>query len=247
MSFTAVAGTVPFDPTTYNFALTGGGGGAIATLNGATVEVYCDDFANDLSLSTTYSAYVTQLGAGENLGDTRFGGTSTTGWTSITLSDNNITDENFFNTSSGGGATAAARYDMVAYLVSLYNIPQGGSTANNQIQQAIWTLMDPKSDSGLSNPSGTNPTSYLEQAMTWYNGISGNQTALNAFMSRFEVVDSSSMTVSNGFGSGGFQEQIVMAPTPEPRGSVWVVLCLLLGGFLVVRRNRTTAQNALTL
>jgi hypothetical protein len=253
MSLGAVAGTVPFDTTSYNFQLAGGGGGAAATLNGVPVEIFCDDFANNLDVPTTDTAYVTTLGAGENLSDTRFGGVGTTGWNSITLSDNNVTDQNFFNTSTGGGATAVARYDMVAYLDSLYNISQGGNTANNQIQQAIWTLMDPKAETvGLTDPSGVDPTSYLEKAVTWYNGIDGNQSALNTFMSQFQVIDSNTMTVANGFGTGGFQEQIVMtpivtAPTPEPRGSAFVVLGILLGGFLVVRRNRVATHAALTL
>jgi hypothetical protein len=42
------------------------------------------------------------------------------------------------------------------------------------------------------------------------------------------------MTFRNGLGIGGFQEQIVM--TPEPRGGVWILLGLLVGGFLASRK-----------
>src|SRR5271169_6048602 len=99
----ASANPVPLilSPTSYNFQLSGGGGGASATLNGAPVEIYCDNFYNDIWVDWDYSANVTTLGTGANLSETRFGGVADTGWTTITLSDGNTAldnaDDQFFN------------------------------------------------------------------------------------------------------------------------------------------------------
>ena len=243
ITFGASANPVPLilSPSSYNFQLAGGGGGASATLNGAPVEIYCDNFFNEIYVPSNNSANVTTLGTGADLSDTRFGevapgATSSGVWTSITLSDGNTTldnqDDTFFNT--GDGSSSLARYEMVAYLVSLYNQSLGDNTSNNQIQEAIWTLMDPTAQGAVIDPSGVNPTGYLEQAVTWYTSMNANPSALNSFLSHFEVVSDPSMTFSRGLGIGGFQEQIVM--TPEPRGVAWMLLFLMVGGFLVVRR-----------
>ena len=239
----ASAGTEPLNTGTYNFQLSGGGGGASATLNGAPVEIYCDNFYNDIWVDWDYSAKVTTLGTGANLSETRFGGVADTGWTTITLSDGNTAldnaDDQFFNDPNGStpeaGSTALVRYEMAAYLVSLYNVSQGGSTANNEIQEAIWTLLDPVAQGPVIDPSGLSPDSYLEQAVTWYTSMSENPSALNSFVSQFEIVSDPNMTFTNGLGVGGFQEQIVM--TPEPRAGVWILLALMVGGALVMRRG----------
>lgn len=230
----------------YNFQLAGGGGGAKATLNGVPVEIFCDDFANEINSPSNNSANVTQLGVGADLSDTRFGGVSNTGWKAINLSSgaDEATDEAFFNTGDGSGA--AARYAMAAYLASLYSLPDGANTSNNKIQEAIWTLMDPKSEGAVIDPSGVDATSKLELAASWYMGISANQSALNAFLSGFEVVSDVNMSFPDGGGAGtrGFQEQIVMSPTPEPReGALALFGLFCVGGFLM---KRARAKSALT-
>ncbi len=241
MTLSATAGSVPLNVISYNFALAGGGGGASATLNGVPVQIFCDDFANEIYLPSSNTANVTTLGTSVDLSQTRFGGVSSNGWTTITLTDGNSADaqdDTFFNTGSGSGSLA--RYEMVAYLVSLYNPGLGGNTANNQIQEAIWTIMDPTAEGPAIDPSGVNPDGYLEQAAMWYGSMNtvGNQNVLNSFLSQFEIVSAANMTFSNGLGIGGFQEQIVM--TPEPRGGVWVLLVLMVGGFLMARRMSAT-------
>jgi hypothetical protein len=245
ITVSASAGTVPLDTTNYNFQLAGGGGGASATLNGVPVEMFCDNFNNDIWVPWNYSADVTALSSSANLSETRFGDVSSTGWTSMTTLGTQ--DDSFFNT--GSGSTGLARYEMVAYLVSLYNQSQGGSTSNNQIQEAIWTIMDPSAEGAVINPASVDPTTYLEQAVTWYSSMNTNQTALNSFLSQFQIVSDPSMTFSNGLGSCGFQEQIVMTPTPtpEPRGGLWMLLALMVGGFLVMRRVRTASGTAVSL
>jgi hypothetical protein len=242
LTFSASAGSVPLVVGTYNFQLDGGGGGAEATLNGVGVQIFCDNFANEIYVPSTDSANVTQLGSGANLDETRFGEVSS--WTSIDLTSGaTAAVDNAFLAGSAGSA-ASARYDMAAYLVSLYSIPGANSTANNQIQEAIWTLMDPAAYATASpvitliNPSGTGvPTADLEAAANWY--LAGGAT--NAFLSQFEVVSDATYmtpgTSAQGYvGQGGFQEQIVFTPTPEPRGSIWMLIGLFgVGGFLLQR------------
>lgn len=240
----AMASSVPLDVTNpYAFYLDGFGGGATATLNGVTVEIFCDDFDNSIG-PNDYSANVTTLGTSANLSQTRFG--DVTSWETITLSTGNSAtdsaDETFFN--SGSGATAAARYDMVAYLVSLYNQSLGNNPSNNEIQAAIWNLMDPTAEGPSSNPDRMNLSSDLEQAASWYMSMSSDPTALNAFLSQFEVVSPTNMSYTNGLGYGGFQEQIVMTPTPEPRAAVFVLLALLATAFLVTRHKRDVGRAA---
>jgi len=247
MTLGASGGTVPLNTISYNFQLAGGGGGATATLNGVPVEIFCDDFANDLGVPSDNSADVTILGTGANLSETRFGGVSSTGWAAISISDGNTTldsqDDAFFN--SGNGSSALARYEMVAYLVSIYNLGQGGNTSNNQIQEAIWTIMDPTAEKALINPDNVNAACYLEQAVSWYTSMNANQTALNSFLSQFEIVSGSNMTFTNGLGIGGFQEQIVM--TPEPRGGAWILFSLLAAGFLLMKRSRVAGTEGVRL
>jgi hypothetical protein len=254
LTFSASASSVPLVVGTYNFQLDGGGGGAEATLNGgATVQIFCDNFANEIDAPSNDSANVTQLGTSENLSETRFGGVSS--WTAIDLTSGATasTDNTFF--ADAAGSAASARYAMVAYLVSQYNILNGNTTANNQIQEAIWTLMDPAAYATatpvaitLINPSATGvPTADLEAAANWYLG--GGAT--NAFLSQFEVVSDIYMTPgtsAQGYvGQGGFQEQIVFTPTPEPRGSIWMLIGLFgVAGFLLQRARAKKLAPATT-
>jgi hypothetical protein len=261
LTFSASASSVPLVVGTYNFQLDGGGGGAEATLNGgATVQIFCDNFANEIYAPSNDTANVTQLGTSENLSETRFGGVSS--WTAIDLTSGATaaTDNTFF--ADAAGSSAAARYAMVAYLVSQYNVVSNNTTANNttannQIQEAIWTLMDPAAYATASpaaitliNPSGTGvPTADLEAAANWYLG--GGAT--NAFLSQFEVVSDIYMTPgtsAQGYvGQGGFQEQIVFTPTPtpEPRGSIWMLIGLFgVGGFLLQRARAKKLAPATT-
>jgi hypothetical protein len=232
------AGPVTLQVNNYNFQLDGGGGGSQATLGTTSVEIFCDDFANEIWVPSTDSANVTQLTGSLDL--TRFGQVSS--WTTIS----GTTDDAFFAGSTG--SAAATRYDMVAWLVSQYNIAQNGNptvnAANNQLQEAIWTLMDPAAYATdnpaqpLIDPSGQGqPTADLEAAANWF--IGGGATT--SFLSQFEVVSDATMTpgtAQDGYvGVGGFQEQIVMA-TPEPRAGIWVLLGVFLIGACLLRRQQ---------
>jgi hypothetical protein len=238
LTVSMTAGTVPLQVNNYNFQLDGGGGGSQATLGTTSVEIFCDDFANEIWVPSTDSANVTLL-TDSSLDLTRFGQVSS--WTTIS----GTTDDAFFAGSIG--SAAATRYDMVAWLVSQYNIAQNGdptvNAANNQIQEAIWTLMDPAAYATdnpaqpLIDPSGQGqPTADLEAAANWFLG--GGATT--SFLSQFEVVSDATMTpgtVQDGYvGVGGFQEQIVMA-TPEPRAGIWVLLGVFVIGACVLRKR----------
>src|SRR5580704_8016601 len=118
MTLGASAGTVQLDVSgNYNFPLAGGGGGTVATVNGQTYQIFCVDFDNEIYLNTDYSANETQLGTSANLDNTRFGGISGAGWTQFSTLGSQ--DDSFLDT-GGGGASALARYSMVAYLDALY-------------------------------------------------------------------------------------------------------------------------------
>ncbi len=253
----ASAAGVPFDTLQYNFQLAGGGGGSQATLDGVNVEVFGDDFADKISSPSDYSADITGLSATANLDETRFGEVSS--WTSISLSGAPKTlaaDKTFLN--HGQGSTAMARYEMAAYLVSLYNVGQGNDTANNEIQEAIWTLMDPTADHGAPNPDHVDPTSYLEQAVTWYETMNaaGNGNELNSFLAGFEIVSPTNMKFKKGLGIGGFQEDIAritdpapdvvkdligvnqIVATPEPRSGSWILAGLFGAAAFLLPRVR---------
>jgi hypothetical protein len=258
----ASATGVPFDTLTYNFQLAGGGGGSEATLNGVDVQIFGDDFADKISSPNDYSANVTDLSTNANLDETRFGEVSS--WSTINLSGrpkNTSADKAFLN--RGAGSTALARYEMAAYLVSLYSVGKGNNAANNDIQEAIWTLMDPAGHSA-PNPDHVDPTSDLEQAVTWYQTMNtaGNRSGLNSFLAGFEIVSPTNMKLKRGLETGGFQEdivtipdpapnvvtntvglarQIVVCPTPEPRSGSFILAGLFGAAAFLLTRARKVA------
>jgi hypothetical protein len=227
------AGTHTLDTTSYNFQLNNGGGGASAVLDGSTnIEIFCNDFANSISVPhTNYSANLTSITSGSDLSKTRFGGN--TSWTTITINDdgtdagsNDAADSAIIN-----GSTALGRYQMAAFLVSQYNRPAGNTLSNNGIQRAIWWLLDPV---GSATPPSLTNNSFdsLESAAEWYQTTGGNtgSAARNTFLAGYKIVSDSTM-YSCGAGKalcGGFQEQIdPVAAVPEPRQ-----FAFMLGGLL---------------
>jgi hypothetical protein len=255
----ASATSVPLHVNTYDFPIAGGGGGEQATLDGAQVEMYGDDFLNSITVNQDYSANETQLSTSADLSQTRFGGVASNAWTTIALTGTKAaTYQSFFN--NGAGTAALARYEMIAYLISEYNLGQGKNSASNkQIQNAIWLLMDPSNQGAPPNAATVNSTSYLEGAADWYTSMNtlDNLDALNAMLADFVIVSpSSGMTVRNGVYSGGFQEQIailptsnaqsfgaqdlVLTPTPEPRSVSFILFGLLGAVGLWLQRLRRT-------
>ena len=260
----ASAGSVSFDTNSYSFQLAGGGGGGMATLDGVSINIFGDDFADKATFPRVYSANVTTLSTDANLDQTRFGQTASNGWSAVRLTGHSKTltqEKAFFN--RGVGSSALARYEMAAYLVSLYSVGQGNSVSNNQIQEAIWVLLDPAKGGLAPNPTHVNPTNYLGQAASWYSSMNtpGSLDDLDAFLGGFEIVSPIDMKFKkNGLRTGGFQEEIAMLPaavpanlalhtqdlvlaTPEPRGlSLFLVALLGIGAAWLHRTRRVNAS-----
>jgi len=226
----ANANPVQFDTHSYNFALTGGGGGEAGVLGSdLSVETFCDNFNNEISVPHgNYTAYLSTPTDGSDLSHTRFA--TNTSWKTITLSDgnpNDATDAAIIN-----GADALARYQMAAFLVSLYQTSQGSTAYNNGIQGAIWDIFDPSSSP--TAPDYADASAALELAAQWY----ANPSSDKSFLADFLIVSDFTMT-SAGAGqplAGGFQEQLTMLaePVPEPRSAA----CLLMGLFSILACHR---------
>jgi len=239
----AVAKADRLDTTSYNFQLNGGGGGASATLDLSTqLEIYCNDFNNDIYVPhSNYSADLTTFtAAGLAAGDTRFGNMDASAFKSVTISDGDPAQD-AIEQSTINNAAALGRYQMAAYLVSQYNLAGGNDAANNNIQMAIWELLDPASYTAnpMSLNSSAHPTEALEMAADWYHGTTEDQR--EAYLQDFRIVSDASMTCpASGCGAdapmvGGFQEQITHLPEP---GSFGLLALGLIGVALGARRRR---------
>ena len=233
------------DTKSYNFQLNGGGGGASAMLDlTKQLEIYCNDFSNDIYVPhSNYSANLTTFtAAGLAAGNTRFGNMDASAFNSVTINDgdsvNDATEQSTIN-----GASALGRYQMAGYLVSQYNLAGGNNAFNNNIQMAIWELLDPASYTTAPmslNPSAQ-PTEALEMAADWYQGT--DETARETYLQNYRIVSDATMTcptggcVSNSLLPmvGGFQEQI--ASLPEP-GSFSLLAIGLIGIVWGARRRR---------
>jgi hypothetical protein len=222
LSFLAIgahANPVQLDTQSYNFQLSGGGGGASATLgSNQNIQIFCVDFANEIYVPHTgYSAYLSTLTDGSDLSKTRFGSNSS--WTTVTIDDGDSDDA--ADSAIINSADALDRYQMAAFLVTQYQVGQGSNASNNGIQAAIWAILDPSS-SGAA-PSYANDNNALELAAAWFS----NPNSDKSFLANFRIVSDSKMT-SDGPGNpltGGFQEQLTMVP--EPRAAVWILIVLL--------------------
>lgn len=226
------ANPVQFNTLSYNFQLTGGGGGELATLGSQNAETFCVDFANEIYVPHSgYSAYLSTLTTGSDLSHTRFG--SNTHWETVTVSDGDGNDT--VDSATINAASALGRYQMAAFLVTQYQTGQGSNAYNNGIQGAIWNILD-ASSYGLP-PNYANVNDALELAAEWY----ANPNSNKSFLANFRIVSDPSMTW-NGTGnplSCGFQEQLTM--TPEPRESVLVLAGLLVFGRFAYGYSRPRA------
>lgn len=212
------------DTISYNFQVDNGGGGVSALLNQTTpLEIYCNDFNNDIWVpQQNYSATVSTI-TPNTLGATRFGRLNAADFQTVTFTDpDNDSDANIINSANG-----YARYEMVAYLVSQYNFAGQGNAYNSGIQMAIWEIMDPLAYSSSPSPSSynpsANPSAAFEMAADWYASYGTNDLGRQAYLSNYRIVSDSTMVcakLSSGACNpdaplvGGFQEQITSLPEP---------------------------------
>jgi hypothetical protein len=223
------------DTINYDFQLANGGGGSAAKLDKSlNIQIFCVDFANDIIVpQNNYSANLTPVtSSGFNAASTRFG--SNTSWRTVTIADdatdsgsNDLADSAIIN-----AANALGRYQMAAYLVSQYNLPAGNTAANNGIQTAIWTILDPSSYSAAL--FSADPSAALEQAAVWYNTTS--VAARDSYLMNYRIVSDSTMAACGPVLCSGFQEQMTVVPEPKYVG------LLLMGLFALFSIHRRKAS-----
>jgi hypothetical protein len=122
-----------------------------ATVNGVSTTIYCDDFANEVSMGQTWSANVTNLASG-NLSNTRYGSIDQT-----------------LATSSGTSTYDGLQlYEMAAWLTTQYG---SNATTNGEIQDTIWDLFNPNSYDPTVHPPQPGTNSWLFAAELNYSSI----------------------------------------------------------------------------
>jgi hypothetical protein len=130
------------------------------------ILVYCVDDLNNINVPSATTVNVTDLANLTQVYDfTRYGQTA------ATSAQINASFPVAFSTNTvvipAAIGTAQDRYAMAAYLITLYNFSSGTTTADDQIQNAIWTLLDA---TGATYTANGGIGTYITQAETWING-----------------------------------------------------------------------------
>jgi hypothetical protein len=211
------------------------GGQFNATLSSDPTQVlvlYCVDYANDLVNGD--SVYVStpnpSVSPDAGLVNTRYGQTPTA-------------DFSYFNTGATA-LTALDRYVLAAWLTQQYVFPivPGSTTAtDDQIQNAIWTLLTVSGTSGFPYGDAAGDGTYITQAEQWLGAESPSNLAL--FESNIRIYTSTDSTPYTGPGSSwvsGSQEMIgVVDPSPAPEPAT---LAMLGAGLLAIGLARKRIQ-----
>jgi len=169
------------------------------------LTVYCVDYLNDVYLTnppTGYSVNITDLAILTQVQtNTRYGQTA-----AGTFSTNTVTIP-------AGIGSAQDRYAMAAWLITQYNFTSGVSMSDDEIQNAIWTLLD---TNGATFTANGGVGTYLTQAQNWINAeIAAG--ALTAFESDVVIYSASSIdgTSDPARWTTGNQEMIGFVPEPS--------------------------------
>jgi hypothetical protein len=231
--------------------VSGYGGGYLGTVtdtvtNRRTTQLlFCDDFSNDITIpSGQLGVNLSQLTSGSDITHTRFGNVAVTDFrtinTPLTATQASALSTNTENALNG--ATPLQRYQMAAYLVTLYSFLGDHPAANSYhsdsvsrgIQDAIWTLLDargetftPPSESLQAGQTG-DVTTYLTAAANWL------QSGDRSFLSQFSIVTDASIHSLNS----GVQELLLYTPVPEPGYGALLGLALLGLGWTARRHCR---------
>jgi len=173
--------------------------------------VYCVDFQNYASFSGyAVNISVPNVNNASSVVNTRYGTTPTSDFT--------------FDTNS---LPAVQRYVLAAWLVTQYNFTSGVTTADDQIQDAIWTLLNTGSTANFPGGDAAGTGNYLTAALNWYGAETSS--ALSQFEGGIQIFTSTNVA-STGLPARwttGYQEMITVTTTPEP-----ATLTMLGIGFL---------------
>jgi hypothetical protein len=228
----AFADTIYFTGQTENVENGGQFTAYLASNPSQSLFTYCVDDLNDVGITSPPSAYLVNVVdlavTSQVTTDTRYGQTP-----AASFSTNTVT----IPTAIG---TAQDRYAMAAWLITQYNFTSGVTPADDQIQNAIWTLLDA---TGAVYPSNGGVGTFINQAETWINAEITAGT-LGAFESNV-VIYSPSVLVGVADPARyvlGNQEMIGFTGAPEPATlamlGAGLVIIGLLGKRIKPLRNR---------
>ncbi len=193
--------------------------------------IYCVDYANDLVNGEPVNISTPNMSVSpfDGLADTRYGQTPTA-------------DFAFYNSGTGTLAsgtaplTALQRYVIAAYLTTQYNFTSGVTIADDQIQNAIWTLLNVAGTSGFPYGDALGDGNYIPQAEMWLG--SQSTSSLAAFESDIKIYTSTNTIPYTGPGTpymSGSQEMIGV--TPEPASFALLGAGLFAIGYFGKRRK----------
>jgi hypothetical protein len=213
----------PTYPVSFSF---GSGGGFTTTIDATNTVMWCVDAQEDISPPTTYNADIVEVSQiGANANDVRYGNVGA------------------WQLSLPGDNTAQERYEMAAYLVSLYpGVPAGPTqpqtAGDRELQTAIWEIMwnGSSSESGITfsqiqsdGANAANVTADIQAAQTFVNNL-----ANASFFNNYAVVSGGAN--ANGLLTPGIQTYIVpLSAVPEPT-SVILLGSVVAGVFALKRR-----------
>lgn len=212
LTFSAAA----FGSTLYITALTenvNDGGQFIANLGNPanSFYIYCVDYRNGEGSPATVNLSTpnTLVSPFDGLADTRYGTTPTANFS-------------FYNTGAGA-LSAFDRYVLAGWLTTQYNFTSGVTTSDDQIQNAIWTLLSTNGISQFPFGDAAGTGTWITQAVNWE---TNPLTNLAAFESRVTIYTSTNVAgdtdLTQDAGSRytiGMQEMIGVTPpssVPEP-------------------------------
>jgi len=178
------------------------------------IYVYCVDDLNFVNVpNPAYAVNITDLAnATEVYDDTRYGQTAASAALinpsfPVAFSTNTITVPSAIG-------SAQDRYAMAAWLIEQYSFTSGVTTADDQIQNAIWSLLDATGATYTANGGVGN---YITNAETWIQGLSNTQ--LTAFENTVVIYsDTNIAPESDPTRYTGTKQEMIgfVTSTPEP-------------------------------
>lgn len=249
LSFSAVTfGSTLFTISTQPNNIDGGGGEFTAYLGSTDTQnllVYCVDDLNHIGVPSTNTDNITDLANMPAYNVTtnnfaRYGETAPGSFTPVVMVDNPPPSVTLSD------ATAQDRYAMAAWLTTQYIFPASGATnaqlaTDDEIQNAIWTLLDATSavhntcpDSTISSSTcASGVSTEIGNAQTWINGqiSAGTLTAFENTVVIYSDANIASQSDPARY-TGTTQEMIGFVSTPEPATLAMLGAGLLAFGLL---------------